>query len=370
MIYTYIFEFLSAFALSLFLTWLVRGYCLKNSIVVMPRKRDVHKEPMPRIGGVAIFASYFVVSLIFFKFIHPEFIFEKTQILGIDKHLFGIWLSGFVITFAMLFDDLKGLKAWHKLLIQIFVVLIIIASGIGINTLSNPFGNTINLNSVYIPLFSYNGVLYHFSLWSDLLTLVWIISMMNIINFVDGVDGLAGGLSFIAAMTIFFLSIATYVNQPATASISIILAGATLGFLIWNFPPAKIFMGDSGSMFLGLMLGLLPLITGGKLATVFLVLGFPIVDGFFVAISRLVRGKNPVTSPDKTHLHHRFLRAGFTQRQSILFLYGFAILFSFVALQSTTMLKIIYSVILVLLTFGLIMTLNKIEKIRKLKIKI
>ena len=262
-------------------------------------------------------------------------------------------------------DDIRGLKAWHKLLIQVAVVLIVIASGVGINTLSNPFGQPLDLNSVYIPLFKYNGIVYHFSLWSDLLTLIWIVGMMNVINFVDGVDGLAGGLSFIATITIFLLSISTIVNQPAMASLSIILSGAILGFLIWNFPPAKIFMGDSGAMFLGFMLGLLPLISGGKLATVFLVLGFPIVDGLYVALSRIVRGQNPITSPDKTHLHHRFLKAGFSQRSSVLFLYVIAISFAWVALQSGTLMKVVASLILVVLIFLLIAILTLVERKRR-----
>jgi UDP-GlcNAc:undecaprenyl-phosphate GlcNAc-1-phosphate transferase len=211
-----------------------------------------------------------------------------------------------------------------------------------------------------------NGVVYHFSLWSDLLTLVWVVGMMNIINFVDGVDGLAGGVSFIATIAIFLLSISIAVNQPAMASLTIILAGAILGFLFWNFPPAKIFMGDSGSMFLGFMLGVLPLISGGKLATVFLVLGFPIVDGLYVVITRLLRGKNPITAPDKTHLHHRFLRAGYSPRQAVLFLYAIAVLFAWVALQSTTMMKLVASVVLVVLIFLFIVLLNFIEK-RKLR---
>jgi UDP-GlcNAc:undecaprenyl-phosphate GlcNAc-1-phosphate transferase len=345
----YFIPFLAAFLVSMSLTYLSKEIGYRFSLLSEPRSRDVHKKPIPRIGGLAIFLSFFIVSTVVF-FVYPkDLTFGFGQFLGYDKRLIGILLGGAFVAFSMFFDDIKGLAAWKKLILQTVVALIVISFGIGIDYLANPFGERINLNTVYIPLFSLNGTVYHFSLLSDLLTLVWIVGMMNIINFVDGVDGLASGLSTIASVTIFLLSVSIIVNQPATATIAIILASSSLGFLVWNFPPAKIFMGDSGSMFLGFMLGVLPLISGGKLATVFLVLGFPIVDGVLVALGRLVKGKNPLTTPDKTHLHHRLLYAGFTPRQAILLIYGISIAFGWVALRSTTLTKIIASLVLFVL---------------------
>ena len=348
--------------LSGFLIKVLKDFCFKYNILHRPRKRDVGRKPLPRLAGIGIFLSFMVVSLVYFLFIHKGLQFSRASLYGLDRHLLGIWIGGTVVTLSMVVDDLIGLKAWQKILIQIFAALIVIASGIGINTISNPFGVSLNLNSIYIPILKVNGIVYHFSLLSDILTLVWVVGMMNVINFVDGVDGLAGGLSFIAAMTLFFLSRSIGVSQDATALMSVILAGSVLGFLFWNFPPAKIFMGDSGSMFLGFILGVLPLISGGKLATVFLVLGFPIVDGFFVASSRLIRGSNPFTTPDKTHLHHRFLKAGFSQRQAILSLYLIAIAFGWVALRSTTELKLAASLVLVLALIVIILILKYLEK--------
>ena len=162
-----------------------------------------------------------------------------------------------------------------------------------------------------------NGTIYHFSLWSDLLTLIWMVGMMNVINFIDGVDGLSGGVSGIAAFVIFLLSVSLAVNQPAVALISIILAGSCVGFLVWNFPPAKIFMGDS-ERFLVLCL-VFAAHFGGKLATAFLVLGFQLLTVFWFC-RRLPEGES-FTTPDKTHLHHRFLKAKFSQRQAILSIY-------------------------------------------------
>ena len=256
-------------------------------LLTQPRQRDIHKEPISRLGGLGIFGSFLIVSLIVFLVIKPDLRFSTDLIFGLDSRLWAIWFGGLAITVIMFLDDLYDLSAPEKLLAQISAAILMIGCGIGIDHITNPFGGTINLNSIYVPLFSYGGVVYHFSLWSDLLTLVWIVGMMNVMNFVDGVDGLASGQAAIAALTIFLLSISMAVNQPATAMIAIIVCGASLGFLVWNFPPAKIFMGDSGSMFLGFILGVLALISGGKLATLLLVLGFPIVDGLIVTFSRL-----------------------------------------------------------------------------------
>ncbi|MFA7254279.1 MAG: MraY family glycosyltransferase [Patescibacteria group bacterium] len=303
---------------------------------------------------------------ILFVLIGDGFKFSGASIFGLAPEFIGIILGTIILSFFMIIDDIKGLRAQNKLLVQIFVSLIIIASGVGINSLANPFGNPVDLNSIYIPIFSYQGQIYHFSLLSDLLTLVWLVGMMNVMNFVDGIDGLAGGLAGIAGLILFSLSMSFGVGQSATALLSIVLAGAAFGFLVWNFPPAKIFMGDSGSMFLGFILGVLPLISGGKLATSFLVLGFPIIDGLLVAAGRVIRGKNPAT-PDKTHLHHRFLTAGFSARQAVLFMYIIAAVFGWVALRSTTLAKAYSAGILVFLLVILIIVLSYIGKLRTIK---
>lgn len=348
----YAVSFVSTFLIATLLTGYFRRVGFKFGIVSEPRERDIHKKPIPRIGGLAIFVSFLLLSVIFIA-------------KGADKHIVGIWIGGGIIAFSMLIDDLYGLKAWQKLFFQFVAVFALIVSGIGLDKITNPFGGSINLNSIYIPIFKYHGIVYHFSLISDLLTLIWIVGMMNIINFVDGVDGLAGGVSFIALITIFLLSIGLGDEQNQTAFLSLILAGATLGFLVWNFPSAKIFMGDCGAMFLGFILGALTLVTGGKLATVFLVLGFPIIDGLVVVGGRIRRGENPFTTPDKTHLHHRFLKAGFTPRQAIISMYAISIAFAWVALRSTTTNKIIAAVVLVILVFILTRWLN--AKIRNTK---
>ncbi|MFA5926749.1 MAG: MraY family glycosyltransferase [Patescibacteria group bacterium] len=354
----YFLPLISSFLLAAVLTPIVRKIGLSAGLLSVPRARDVHKKPTPRIGGVGFFAAFVVVSAITFLIDNPTLKFGPGLWFGVDKHLVGIWLAGFVIVLSMLVDDVRGLKVWQKVFFQILAVAIVVSAGVGIDKISNPFGLAIDLNSVYIPIMKINGVSYHFSLWSDLFTLVWLVGMMNVINFVDGVDGLAAGISTIAAVTILLLSVSVEVSQPATALLAAILAGSTAGFLVWNFPPAKIFMGDSGSMFLGFMLGVLAIISGGKLATAFLVLGFPIIDGILVAGGRIMRGENPLTTPDKTHLHHRFLQAGFSVRQSIIVLYIISGVFGAFALQLKTLNKVVSAFVLVVLLIILIKVLN------------
>lgn len=358
----YILYFLATAVLSSVFTWVVRGICLRYNLSFRPRKRDVHKKPLPRLGGAAIFLSFLLVAGAVFYFIRPDLIHQLTANRPLTK-LASILLGGGLITASMLLDDILGLKAWQKLLIQISASLLLIVSGIGIDKIHLIPGHDLNLNSVYIPIVRVHEITYHFSLFSDMLTLVWMVGMMNVINFVDGIDGLAGGLSTIAAVIICLLAL--QVKQPAIATLAVIVAGAGAGFLVWNFPPAKIFMGDSGSMFLGFMLGVLPLISGGKLATVFLVLGFPILDGLIVALSRMKRGQNPLTTPDKTHLHHRFLDAGFTVRQAVFSMYIVSIAFGWVALRSGTGQKLIAGLSLAILIMVVFLALNWLKDRRK-----
>ncbi len=354
----YFIIFATTFILSFFLAGYFTKLGRKKNIVTKPRKRDIHTRPIPRLGGLAISLSFLIISLVLFLLLKPDLRLSDGLWLGVDKQLLAIWASTIIIVGSMLIDDIRGLKSWQKFSFQILAALIIIASGIGIDTLANPFGERLNLNAIYIPIFTINGITYHFSLISDIFTLIWLVGMMNVINFVDGVDGLASGISTIAASTIFLLSLHLSVSQPEVAFIALVLAASSLGFLIWNFPPAKTFMGDNGSMFLGLILGMLPLLSGGKLATAFLVLGYPIVDGLVVAGGRILKRKNPFSTPDKTHLHHRFIDAGYSPRQSILTMYAISIAFAWVALRSTTLEKLIAFGVLLLVIFALIMFLR------------
>lgn len=356
---SYFVPLLLAGGVSALLTVVVKNFAHKKGWVAAPRPRDIHQKPVPRLGGVAIFLSFLLI-VILYNIISPgrfDFFGFPYAFLGwhIDKRLFGILVAGLFLVATMVWDDIRGLRPWQKLLAQIITALIVIFFGIGINYLNNPFGLTIYLDQIKIPL-TIAGVTYHFVLWADLLLIFWLVLMMNAVNFIDGIDGLASGVGGLAALVILILSLAPLVNQPATALVAAIVLGAILGFLPFNFYPAKIFLGDSGAMFLGFILAVLSFIGGGKLATVFLVAGIAIVDGILVVLGRIFARRSPILA-DKSHIHHRFLKAGFSPRQTVIILWFISLLFGIIALEAGPKFKVLAAgglgALVVILAIGL-----------------
>jgi UDP-GlcNAc:undecaprenyl-phosphate GlcNAc-1-phosphate transferase len=212
--------------------------------------------------------------------------------------------------------------------------LSIVISGIGVNYVTNPFGGLVYLDRIVMPVLNVGGIPYKLTLFADVFALVWLLGMSYTTKFLDGLDGLAVGVTAIGALIIAAVSLMKEVSQPDTAVIAFALSGACLGFLIFNWHPAKIFLGEGGSTLCGFMLGLLAIVSGGKIATALLVLGLPIFDAVLVIIGRLAHGKTPFAG-DRTHLHFRLLDAGFTQRQTVLLYYFCAAFFGI----STLMLR-------------------------------
>jgi len=317
--FQYILPFILTFSLSALLTLFVRRWALKRELVDYPAPRKIHDKPIPRLGGIAVFLSFFLVVLGYLIFASGKLSFVTEKVLWIDKNLFGVLVGAFILVGAGIYDDIKGLKPFTKFIFQFVAAGFVAGFGIRIWWFSNPFGSQIVLGA-----------------WSPVFVVLWIVLLTNVVNWLDGLDGLATGVSAIAAIVLFFLSLQPFVNQPATALLCIILAASTLGFLPFNFNPAKIFLGDSGAMFLGYMLAIFAIISGGKVATAFLVLGIPIFDAIWVILRRLWGKKAPWIA-DKRHLHHRFLEAGFSQRQTVLLLYGIALAFGILALYSNTL---------------------------------
>jgi len=347
----YILPFILAFGLSLIITPLVRRFAISRGIVDQPDARRIHTKPTPRLGGVGFFISFLIVVLAYALIAPKTLDFYKAKIFAFDQHLAGVLLGGLVLVIMGAIDDIRSLKPWQKLLGQILAALIVVGSGIGVGFLANPFGGVISLDSLKIP-FHFLGETKYIIVWADLLAVFWIVAIINVVNFLDGLDGLAAGVGGIAALILFFLSLTPTINQPATAMLLIIFAGSLLGFLPFNFSPAKIFMGDSGSQLIGFILAVASIISGGKIATAALVLGFPILDGIWVA-SRRILAKKPFWEADKKHLHHRLLEIGLNQRQAVLFLYVISIIFGTVALFSTSYQKFEAALIL----FGLMLVL-------------
>ena len=248
------------------------------------------------------------------------------------RSIWGLIFATSFIFLVGLVDDLKNIGAFPKLICQVLAGLIIVGFGIGINYITNPFGGFFFFDQIKIPV-SISATIYHLVLPADLLTILWLLAVINTANFLDGLDGLASGVAAIVGITIFLLSLLPGVNQPISAQIAVILAGATLGFLIFNFSPAKIFMGDSGSMTLGLVIGVLAIIAGAKFATLLLVFALPIFDSFWVAASRIIAKKSPFMA-GKDHLHHKLLSLGLSTRVIVLIFYLISAIFGGLSLIS------------------------------------
>ncbi len=297
----FIFSFLVALGASAFLTPIFRKLGLSWGAYVDKRRiRDVHQGIIARLGGLAIFLPFLVLYWIYIP--------PTPQFLGIS-------IAALVIIGVFIWDDIFGLKWRWKLFWQIVVALIVIFSGVGVSSLTGPFGS-ISLGNLKIHLFDVFGQSFHLILWRDLFTLFWLILIMNVMNFLDGLDGLAAGVSGIGFLILFAASF----DQFYVGLMCVILLGSILGFLPYNFNPAKIFLGDVGAYFLGFMLGVLSILSEGKLAIMGLALGVPILDGIWVIFNRLIHRKSPFL-PDRRHLHHRLLDLGFSQRQIVILVY-------------------------------------------------
>lgn len=320
----YLIAGLASLVLTLILTPLIRQLAIARGIVDQPGGRRINKQPIPRMGGVAIVVSFWLVILIS-ALIRPDLLnFTGQTILGIDRNLFGVLLGSLILVTTGIIDDIRGLSPATKLVAQILAAVCVPLFGIHIQWLAHPLDGA----DIQLPL------------WLDnFLLICWIVGVINVVNWLDGLDGLATGISTIAALILFFLSLAPFVNQPATALLAVILFGSSLGFLRFNFNPARIFLGDSGSMFLGFMLAILAVISGGKLATAGLVLGIPILDAAWVILRRVATGQMP-WSADRKHLHHRLLDAGLSQRQTVLLYWVFSGLFGVTALTQRTFGKV------------------------------
>src|SRR6266849_3871720 len=325
-----------AFVFAYLLTFLIGAFCRKVGWLDRPAARRVHIKAVPRLGGVAIFIAFFIASRLFYS---------SGPSLNPHVHELTIyWLliaAGALMVIVHAYDDVMGLKPLPKLIAQTVAVLIILApwgtefNGILIFTFNNPFGIAQGAPWYLQPtlfLFTHDTMIGLIAIPAVLFTWFWIVGMMNTVNLIDGLDGLATGVVAIAALIITIISFV--LGQYSIAILSAIFTGATLGFLPHNWNPAKIFMGDSGSMFLGLGLAVLSIMGGAKIALAIIVLGVPILDVAVVTINRIRRGQSPLHY-DKTHLHYRLMATGLNARQICLVFYGLTFLFGLLALSAS-----------------------------------
>ena len=310
----HVLAFMIALGMALVLTPAVIAFARRTGALDQPDARKVHARPIPRIGGIGIYAAFMVSVLaqLLFADVTPEFM----------TSLIGLLAGGTIIVAIGIIDDYCDLPARVKLLGQILAAaVLVIGFDVRIDVITDPFGDYIYLEFLAIPA-----------------TIFWVVGLTNTVNLIDGLDGLAAGVSTIAAVTIFLVAMEEGI--PFVAMITAALAGAAVGFLYYNFNPARIFMGDTGSMFLGFMLAGVSVVGAVKSAATIalivpiLALGLPILDTTF-AIVRRARNHRPIFKPDKGHLHHRLLAHGVTQKQAVLLMYVVSALFGLCALALT-----------------------------------
>ncbi len=360
---SYLISFGAAFLMVVLIMPLVRIIARKVNAIDYPSKIKIHKKPTPRLGGVAVFVAFVILVLVDLIWGH--------QIVGKVlemRHILGLLIGAGVIVITGVIDDIRKLTPAQKLLGQIVAALTVVFSGIGIDFIMSPFGAQFPLDTVKVPI-TFSESTFQLVVLADLFALFWILGMINTANFLDGLDGLVGGVGFIATLFLFFLSLRPQVNQPEVAYLSIIFTGALLGFLVFNFHPAKIFAGDSGSMLIGFVIGVLSIINGAKIATALLIMGFPILDVAWSILRRLVKKQSPFRG-DKRHFHHRLLELGLSQRQAVFLIYAIAICFGLTAfLLQGSKEKLIALLILGFLMLAMTFVIVKLIRIRQLRLR-
>ena len=317
----YLLTALTAFFVALALAPLVGRLAGRFGIVDRPKlPRKLHVRPVPLLGGVVVFLALLVaVSVaVGFGWLPGEYI--KT------KYLWGLLLAGGLLVLGGSLDDRFDLKPSRQVIWPVLAALVIIVSGIGIKYITNPFGGQIHLDSLSWTVVWWEGLPYKISLLADLFTLAWLLGMTYTTKFLDGLDGLVAGVAAIGALVIAAVSQMVEVSQPDTALLAMAVAGAFAGFLVFNFSPARIFLGEGGSTLAGFLLGALAIISGGKIATALLILGLPIFDTAAVIIRRY-RRKQSIWQGDRSHLHFRLVEIGLTRTQAVLFYWFAAVAF-------------------------------------------
>jgi UDP-GlcNAc:undecaprenyl-phosphate GlcNAc-1-phosphate transferase len=312
----YVVIFAIATVVCALLTPLVRRLASRLQAVAVPSARTVHAAPIPRLGGVAIVLAFFAPLVVMF-FVPDSGVANVIQ--SEWRRTLGLLVGGIAMAALGFRDDTKGVRALYKLFAHIVVAIIAFAAGFKIDAVAIPFIGELSMGVFALPV-----------------TVLWIVGVINAINLIDGLDGLAAGVVFCAGVTNLVVSYLS--GEVFIGAIMAAMLGAVLGFLFYNFNPARIFMGDSGSYFLGFILATMSLAGGAQKASTavsllvpIIALGLPIFDTLFAIVRRFLE-RRPIFSPDRGHIHHRLLDMGITHRRAVLILYAISVVFTVAAI--------------------------------------
>ena len=351
---SFVIPFLIAFCLSFILTPVFGYLARKYGFVDDPKKRKhpaiLHKRMVPRAGGLPIFLAFVIAAFL---------------AVPIGQKVIGIILGGGLLVLAGLYDDRFDLGSYRKLLIQAVAASIVVAGGVGISFITNPFysfgasaSQVIRLDSLRI-IFDFFGT-HSIVVLADLFAIFWIVWVINMVNFSSGVDGQMPGIVIIVLMVIFVVSLRYWppdAEQLIVSRLALAGVGATLGFLIFNFYPAKIFPGDSASYFLGFLVAVLSIASGAKVGAAILVMAVPLIDGVFTVIRRIAQRRSPFLG-DRGHLHHRLLEIGWGQRRVALFYWLLCAILGAIALSLTSVEKLFAGLIVAIIVLGGLLWIN------------
>ena len=341
------------FLLTSLLTFIFIFINKKIGLIDDPKRQNhpgiIHTKPIPRGGGIPLFLGVFIAGIIF---------------LPHNQITTAIFTAGFIALIVGLVDDFLNSKGKDasphiRFATNILVAIIVVASGISINFITNPFGGILHLDAITLalPLLNFNLSL------SDIITVLWLVWVMNMLNWSKGIDGQMPGIVAISAIVIAILSLK--LNNPGAiysidANLSFIIAGSALGFLVFNYYPAKIFPGY-GATSLYLLLGVASVLSSAKLATAILVMGVPLVDFVFTIIRRILNKKSPFKG-DKNHLHHILLKLGYSQRQIALFYWCISAILGVISLTLESRSKIFALIMLIAIVGGGLFFLHVVTK--------
>ncbi len=313
--------FLTSLGFTSALGWIVLKVFPKLGLMDRPERYGHDRAPIPYPGGVAVFFAFLASAFLFLP------VFEGSAV------LVSVLAGASLLAFTCFLDDRLGLSPYLRLLVQIGVAVILVMGGIGISSITNPFGGALVLDSINIP-FQIGDLAFTLTLFADILTVMWVVTMVNAFNWIDGVPGMASASAAVSSFILLLLSMRPdfhYVDQTLSITLSAIILGLSLGFLIFDLPRPRMLLGDTGSMLLGFLLAVTAIISGGKIATTILVLGFPILDFIFTILRRLLKGQSPFKG-DLWHFHHRLLKAGLSQRQVVVVFAGTGAVFGILSL--------------------------------------